>query len=63
MLLSPHRDVKLTAAWAMGVSPYPPATRNLQVLLEDQDEQIRDYAKTALIRLGVIDPTEFGLKL
>ncbi len=63
ILLSPDSEVRRAAAWAMGVSPYPPATRNLEVLLDDQDEQIRDYARTALTRLGKVDPTDFGLKL
>ncbi len=59
LLLSEDSEVRRTAAWAMGVSPYPPATRYLQDLLRDTDEQIRNYAKAALLRLGVIDPTDF----
>ncbi|MHA1958805.1 MAG: HEAT repeat domain-containing protein [Candidatus Thorarchaeota archaeon] len=63
MLLSSDSDVRRTAAWAMGVSPYPPAASSLEQLLQDSDEQTRDYAKTALMMLGRIDPTDFGLKL
>ena len=63
LLVSPHVEVRRTAAWAMGVSPYPPAMSSLENLVNDKDEKVRDYAKMALIRLGKIDPTDFGLKL
>ena len=55
--------VRRLAAWAMGVSPYPPAASQLEKLLDDEDEQVRTYAKKALERLGRIDPSEFGLIL
>jgi hypothetical protein len=55
--------VRRLAAWAMGVSPYPPATSQLEKLLDDEDGQVRTYAKKALTRLGRIDPSEFGLML
>lgn len=56
-------EVRRLAAWAMGVSPYPPAVGELEKLLQDEDEQVRTYAKKALERLGHIDPTDFGLML
>jgi hypothetical protein len=43
------------------VSPYPPATANLRTLTDDKDEQVQNYAKTALIRLGEIDPSDLRL--
>jgi HEAT repeat protein len=61
LLLSDDVDVRRVAAWAMGVSPYPPAAANLRTLKNDVDEQVQDYAKTALIRLGEIDPSDFRL--
>ncbi|MFW9888690.1 MAG: HEAT repeat domain-containing protein [Candidatus Thorarchaeota archaeon] len=61
LLLSDDVDVKRVAAWAMGVSPYPPAVANLRTLINDRDEQVQDYAKTALIRLGEIDPSDLRL--
>lgn len=63
VLLSNDTDVRMTAAWALGVSPYPPAVRNLEELLNDPDEMVRHYAKTALLRLGRFEPSDFGLKL
>ncbi|UCE10527.1 MAG: HEAT repeat domain-containing protein [Candidatus Thorarchaeota archaeon] len=63
MLLSTDSEVRRTAAWAMGVSPYPPAAGSLEQLLQDPDEQIREYARTALMMLGRIDPTDFGFKI
>jgi hypothetical protein len=63
MLLSSDSEVRRTAAWAMGVSPYPPAASSLEQLLQDPDEQTRDYAKTALMMLGRINPTDFGFRL
>jgi len=58
LLSSPDSDVRLTAAWALSVSPYPPAVPSLKILLDDQDEQTRDYARVALIRSGGLDPTD-----
>jgi HEAT repeat protein len=63
LLTSPDVGVRRQAAWAMGVAPYPPAAGNLEILLEDSDEQVRDYAKVALVRMGHVDPSDFGLKL
>lgn len=63
LLLSPDVGVKRQAAWAMGVSPYPPAAGNLEILLNDEDEQVKTYAKEALVRLGHVDPTDFGFIL
>jgi hypothetical protein len=63
LLESPDVLVRRQAAWAMGVSPYPPALGNLEVLLDDDDEQVKTYAKKALARLGRVDPTDFGLFL
>ncbi len=56
-------EVRKLAAWAMGVSPYPPATSELERLLDDDDAQIREYAKKALERLGWANPTDFGLMI
>lgn len=61
LLSSDDVDVKRVAAWAMGVSPYPPAAASLRTLANDVDEQVQDYAKTALIRLGEIDPSDLRL--
>ncbi|MHA2020240.1 MAG: HEAT repeat domain-containing protein [Candidatus Thorarchaeota archaeon] len=61
LLPSDDVNVRRVAAWAMGVSPYPPATASLRTLTSDEDEQVRDYAKTALIRLGEIDPSDLRL--
>ncbi|MFW9804408.1 MAG: HEAT repeat domain-containing protein [Candidatus Thorarchaeota archaeon] len=61
LLLSNDVDVRRVAAWAMGVSPYPPAATNLRTLISDVDEQVQDYAKKALIRLGEIDPSDLRL--
>ena len=63
LLTSSDVNVRRQAAWAMGVAPYPPAAGNLEILLEDQDEQVKDYAKVALMRIGRMDPTDFGLTL
>ena len=63
LLLSSDVGVKRQAAWAMGVSPYPPAAGNLELLLNDEDEQVKTYAKEALVRLGHVDPTDFGFIL
>ncbi|TFF86985.1 hypothetical protein EU519_00005 [Candidatus Thorarchaeota archaeon] len=61
LLSSPDTEVRRVAAWAMGVSPYPPAAGTLETLLNDEDEQTRYYAKAALRRLGSVDPSDFGL--
>jgi len=63
LLTSSETDVKRNAAWAMGVSPYPPAAASLEILLNDPDEQVRNYARKALLILGRGDPTGFGLSL
>ena len=54
-------DVRRTAAWAMGVSPYPPAVPSLKELLDDPDEDVRDYARIALIRSGGLDSSDLKL--
>ena len=56
-------DVKVlqVAAWAIGVSPYPPAVAVLRNLLNHEDGQVREYAKIALVRSGGIDPTDLQL--
>lgn len=61
LLTSDDVDVRRVAAWAMGVSPYPPAATSLRTLTIDEDEQVRDYAKTALIRLGEIGLSDLRL--
>ncbi|TFG10730.1 hypothetical protein EU538_00960 [Candidatus Thorarchaeota archaeon] len=63
LLSSPDTEVRRVAAWAMGVSPYPPAAGSLEALSDDEDEQTRYYAKAALRRLGSVDPSDFGLVL
>ena len=63
LLTSHDINVRRQSAWAMGVAPYPPAAGNLELLLEDPDKQVRDYAKIALARIGRIDPIDFGLDL
>jgi len=61
LLSSTDSDVRRIAAWAMGVAPYPPAVASLKELLDDSDEEVRDYAKIALIRSGGLDPTDLKL--
>ncbi|MFW9957500.1 MAG: HEAT repeat domain-containing protein [Candidatus Odinarchaeota archaeon] len=61
LLSSEDSDVRRTAAWALSVSPYPPAVPSLKTLLDDQDEQTRDYARIALIRSGELDSTDLKL--
>jgi HEAT repeat protein len=61
LLNSEDTHVRCTAAWALGVSPYPPAVPSLKELLDDEDEQVRDYARIALIRSGGLDPTDLQL--
>ncbi|TFG15330.1 HEAT repeat domain-containing protein [Candidatus Thorarchaeota archaeon] len=63
LLESTHSRVRRQAAWAMGVSPYPPAAGALERLLDDDDRQVRMYAKKALARLGQVDPTDLGFIL
>ncbi|MHA1137637.1 MAG: HEAT repeat domain-containing protein [Candidatus Thorarchaeota archaeon] len=61
LLGSQDIHVRRTAAWALGVSPYPPAVPSLKELLDDEDEEVRDYARIALIRSGGLDPTDLKL--
>ena len=61
LLCSEHTHVRRTAAWAMSVSPYPPAAPSLKDLLDDEDEDVRDFARIALIRSGGIDPMDLKL--
>ena len=61
LLNSLDLDVLKIAAWAMGVSPYPPAVPVLRELLNHADDQVRYYAEVALVRSGEIDPIDFHL--
>lgn len=61
LLGSEDIEVLRTAAWAIGVSPYPPAVPALRELLDHEDEQVRYYGKVALVRSGGIDPTDLQL--
>ena len=61
LLSSEDTHVRCTAAWALGVSPYPPAVPSLKELLDDEDEEVRDYARIALIRSGGLDPMDLKL--
>jgi HEAT repeat protein len=61
LLGSSDIHVRRTAAWALGISPYPPAVPSLKELLNDEDEEVRDYARIALIRSGGLDPTDLKL--
>jgi HEAT repeat protein len=61
LLGSQDIHVRRTAAWALGVSPYPPAVPSLKELLNDEDEEVRSYARIALIRSGGLDPTDLKL--
>ncbi len=61
LLGSQDTHVRRIAAWALGVSPYPPAVPSLKELLNDEDEEVRDYARIALIRSGGLDPTDLKL--
>ena len=61
LLGSKDIHVRRTAAWALGVSPYPAAVPSLKELLNDEDEEVRDYARIALIRSGGLDPTDLQL--
>ena len=61
-LLESHDiEVLRVAAWAIGVSPYPPAVPVLRNLLNHADDQVQYYAKVALVRSGEIDPTDLQL--
>lgn len=60
LLTSPSVEVRRSAAWAMAVSPYPPAAGTLETLLNDSDEQVCEYAKRALARVGKPQPSDFG---
>jgi hypothetical protein len=61
LLGSEDVEVLQVAAWAIGVSPYPPAVPALKDLLDYEDEQVRYYAKVALVRCGGIDTTDLQL--
>jgi len=61
LLGSQDIHVRRTAAWALGVSPYPPAVPSLKELLNDEDEEVCSYARIALIRSGGLDPTDLKL--
>lgn len=61
LLGSDDVEVLRTAAWAIGVSPYPPAVPALRNLMEHEDEQVRYYGKVALVRSGGLDPTDLQL--
>lgn len=61
LLSSCDIDVRRTAAWAIGVSPYPPAVPSLKELLDDSDDDVRNYARIALVRSGGLDPTDLNL--
>ena len=61
LLGSEDIHVRRIAAWALGVSPYPPAVPSLKELLDDEDEEVRDYARIALIQSGGLDPTDLKL--
>jgi HEAT repeat protein len=61
LLGSDDVEVLRVAAWAIGVSPYPPAVPALRNLMEHNDEQVHYYAKVALVRCGGIDPSDLQL--
>ena len=61
LLSSQDIPVRRTAAWALGVSPYPPAVPSLKELLDDEDEEVCSYARIALIRSGGLDPSDLQL--
>ena len=58
---SENVEVLRVAAWAIGVSPYPPAVPALRNLLEHEDEQIRHYARIAFVSSGGIDTSDLQL--
>jgi hypothetical protein len=61
LLSSEDVEVLRVAAWAIGVSPYPPAVPALGELMNHEDEQVRYYAEAALVRSGGIDPSDLQL--
>ena len=61
LLSSEDVDVLRVAAWAIGVSPYPPAVPAVRNLMDHEDEQVRHYAKVALVRSGGIDTSDLQL--
>ncbi len=61
LLSSEDVEVLRVAAWAIGVSPYPPAVPAVRELMEHEDEQVRHYARVALVRSGGIDPSDLQL--
>ncbi|MFX1604897.1 MAG: HEAT repeat domain-containing protein [Promethearchaeota archaeon] len=61
LLGSEDVEVLRTAAWAIGISPYPPAVPVLRGLLEHEDEKVRYYGEVALVRSGGIDSTDLQL--
>ncbi|MGY5855141.1 MAG: HEAT repeat domain-containing protein [Candidatus Thorarchaeota archaeon] len=61
LLSSDDVEVLRVAAWAIGVSPYPPAVPAIRDLMEHEDEQVRHYAKVAFVRSGGIDPSDLQL--
>ncbi len=61
LLGSDDVEVLRVAAWAVGVSPYPPAVPALRNLMEHEDEQVRYYAKVATVRCGGIDASDLQL--
>lgn len=61
LLGSDDVEVLRTAAWAIGISPYPPAVAALRNLQDHDDDQVRHYVKIALVRSGGIDPSSLQL--
>jgi hypothetical protein len=61
LLSSEDVEVLRVAAWAIGVSPYPPAVPAVRELIEHEDEQVRYYAKVAHVRSGGIDTSDLQL--
>ncbi len=61
LLSSEDVEVLRVAAWAIGVSPYPPAVPVLRDLMEHDDDQVSYYSKVAVVRSGGIDPSDLQL--
>jgi len=61
LLGSEDVEVLRVAAWAIGVSPYPPAVPALRNLREHDDDQVRHYVNVALARSGDIDTADLQL--
>ncbi|MHA1769720.1 MAG: HEAT repeat domain-containing protein [Candidatus Thorarchaeota archaeon] len=61
LLDSESSEVRRVAAWALSISPYPPAVPSLRELLNDEDEDVRSYARAALIRSGGIDTSDLRM--